>query len=163
MNSALNITIIILIFFFSIYHALQSCTCDIVMPHLVGVLVTTSFYSKERQHLKTPLLLDLSQHGLARDRCWSCPPPRTLCPILFPTYLFIYQHVLMCVIVVTLIAFHLPPYRLAQPRGSVVVSGDRSNGSKFSMLKLATEQVTIMASSPVLSRTVMGPYPKCFS
>lgn len=45
------------------------------------------------------------------------PPPRTLCPILFPTYLFIYQHVLMCVIVVTLTAFHPPPYRLAQPRG----------------------------------------------
>lgn len=90
LNSALNITIIILIYiFFSIYHTLQSCTCDIVMPHLVGVLVTTSLYSKERQQLETLLLLDLSQHGLARDRCWSCPPSPHAMPHPLP-YLFIY-------------------------------------------------------------------------
>ena len=89
-----------------------------VMPHLVGVLVTTSFYSKERQKLQTPLQLDLSQHGLARDRCWSCLSPPCMpypLPYLF-IYLFIYQHVLMCVIMVTLFAFHLSPYRLAQAK-----------------------------------------------
>lgn len=101
------------------------------MPHLLEVLVTTSFYSKERQKLKTPLLLDLSQRGLARDRCWSCLSPPCM-PYPLP-YLFIYQHVVMCVIMVTLFAFHPPPYRLAQPSSSVVVSGDRPNGSAQSL------------------------------
>lgn len=93
------------------------CSCDIVMPHMVGVLVTASFYSRERQKLKLPLLLGLSQRGLARDPCWSCHPS--------PNFILPLQHALLYVTVVSLIAFHPPPYRLAQPRGSVVVSGER--------------------------------------